>query len=339
MTDLGLSERADAAPKAAEWEMRQGDALELLRAMPDESVHCCVTSPPYWGHRNYEHDGQIGLEATLDGYLSSLIAVFAEVRRVLRSDGTLWVNIGDTYSGARNGRPGPQADAKHHGRTRGWTPPQAAGGSGLANKQLCGVPWRLAFALQADGWWLRSDVIWEKPNTLPDPAKDRLSRNHEYIFLLAKRPRYYFDADAIREESEPAQEAHNQRYARVYEAHTAASAANGQPGNVNNVGIHSRPGDGGRPKRTIWRVATTPFAEGHFATFPVKLVEPCLLAGCPEGGTVLDPFAGSGTTGMVALRHGRSFVGLELNAGYVELARRRITDDAPLLNQPAEVAA
>lgn len=321
------------------WRVIEGDCLDRLRELEAGSVQTCVTSPPYWGQRNYDHDLQVGLERTLGAYVDSLVAVFRLVRRVLADDGTAWLNLGDTYSGARNGKPGPQADAKHHGRTRGWVPPQAAGGSGLPLKNLCGVPWRVAFALQKDGWVLRSDVIWEKPNTIPDPAQDRPSRNHEYIFLLTKRPRYYFDAGAIREDSAPAQQAHNERYAKVYDAHSERSVPAGQPGNVNNDGIHSRPGEGGRPKRTVWRVSTVPFAKGHTATFPPKLIEPCILAGSRVGDTVLDPFAGAGTTGLVATRHGRGFIGIELNPAYAEMARQRIRDDAPLMNYVTEAAA
>jgi DNA modification methylase len=307
------------------WEIKCGDALERLREMPDESVQCCVTSPPYWGQRSYGSDEEIGQEPQLSDYIANLVATFDGVRRVLASDGTLWLNVGDTFSGGRNGKPGPQADGKHRARTRGWVPPQAAGGSGLANKQLCGVPWRLALALQEAGWFLRCDVIWEKPNTLPDgSARDRPSRNHEYIFLLTKQPRYFFDLDAIREESDPNQQAHNERYAKVYDAHTERSVPNGQPGNANNEGIHSRPGKGGRPKRSVWRVSTVPFADGHTATFPPKLIEPCVLAGSKPGDIVLDPFAGAATTGLVSTQLGRDFIGIELNPDYVTLGEDRI---------------
>lgn len=300
---MGQSETS--AQLAVSWEIRQGDALDQLREMPAESAQCCVTSPPYFGLRDYGTSGQIGLEATPDEYVVALVAVFREVRRVLRRDGTLWLNLDD----------------------------------GFSDKQLRGMPWRVALALQADGWWLRCDVIWDKPNTLPEPsAKDRPARNHEYLFLLSRARHYHYDGLVIREESDPAQQAHNERYAKVYDAHTERTVPNGQPGNVNNAGIHSRPGPGGRPKRSVWRISTVPFA-GHFATFPPKLIEPCVLAGCPGGGTVLDPFAGSGTTGVVALRHGRSFIGIELNPIYAEMGRRRLRDDAPLLNTVAEVVA
>lgn len=307
-----------------------------------ETVQTVVTSPPYWGLRDYGVERQIGLEASPEQYVERVVDVFRHVRRVLRNDGTAWLNLGDTYSGGRNGAPGPQADVRHPGRTRGWVPPQAAGGTGLAQKQLVGIPWRVALALQADGWFLRCDVIWAKSNFMPEAVKDRPTRAHEYLFLLTKRPRYFYDADAVREPNvSPEQYEHTTRYAKEYEAHTDRIEAGmgGQPGNVNNVGIHSRPGEPGRNLRSVWNIATTPFPEAHFATFPKKLVEPCVKAGSRPGDTVLDPFAGSGTTGVVALRLGRSFIGIELNPQYAELARRRIADDAPLFNVQAEVVA
>jgi len=291
---------------SATWRIIEGDCRDVLRSLPAQSVHTCVTSPPYFGLRDYGTEGQIGLEPTPDEFVAALVAVFREVRRVLRDDGTVWLSLGDSY---RNG-------------------------------QLLGVPWRVAFAMQSDGWVLRSEIIWAKRNGLPDGrATDRPDRFHEQIFLFAKDTAHYFyDADAIREESDPAQEAHNRRYAREYEA-TTTKASNRQPGNSNHVGIHSRPGKGGRNKRSVWSVSVQPFPGVHSATFPPKLIEPCILAGAPEEGTVLDPFAGAGTTGMVALRHNRSFIGIELNPEYAAMARRRIVDDAPLMNQVSEVAA
>jgi len=197
-----------------------------------------------------------------------------------------------------------------------------------------GIPWRVAFALQADGWWLRSDIIWAKPNPMPESVTDRPTKAHEYIFLLSKSVKYFYDAAAIAETSNPRQVEHNTRYAKEYKIHSDRAASTGQPGNVNNVGIHSRVNSNGtRNKRTVWTVTTKPYPEAHFATFPPGLIEPCVLAGCPEGGTVLDPFTGSGTTGMVALRAGRRFIGIELNPEYVEMARGRILDDAPLFNE------
>jgi DNA modification methylase len=212
----------------------------------------------------------------------------------------------------------------------------------LKHKDMTPTPWMVAMALQYDGWYLRSDIIWAKPNPMPESVTDRPTKAHEYLFLLSKSPRYWYNADAIREDGVSVkQTAHNERYAHEYEAHTER-ARNGigiQPGNNGNQGIHSRPGPGGRNKRSVWTIATQPYPGAHFATFPPKLIEPCILAGSPEGGTVLDPFAGAGTTGMVALRHGRSFIGIELSPEYARQARERIINDAPLMNHAAELAA
>ena len=266
-----------------------GDALDVARTLPDASVDCIVTSPPYFGLRDYGADGQYGTEASPAEYVETMRALFAELRRVLAGDGTLWLNLGDSYGKAKN---------------------------------LLGIPWRVAFALQDDGWTLRQEVIWAKRNCLPDPATDRPARAHEQVFLFSKRPRYWYDADAIREESDPEQQAHNERYAREYEGHTARASTTGQPGNVNNVGIHSRPGKGGRPARSVWSISAQPFAEAHFAVMPPELAERCVKAGCKPAGTVLDPFSGSGTTGMAAAKHGRKYVGIDLNADYLDLSLR-----------------
>lgn len=294
---MGQSEAT--AEHTLSWEIRQGDALERLREMPNESVQCCITSPPYFGMRDYDVAGQIGREASLQKFVASLVAVFAEVRRVLRTDGTLWLNLGDSY--------GP-------------------------DKNLFGVPWTLAFALRADGWILRSDIIWAKPNALPDAATDRPTNAHEHIFLLSKRRSYYYDAAAIREASAPS-------VIKRAEAGYLVGGKSSAP-ERNDPERFLKPFiANGRNKRSVWWVAVIPYGEAHFAAFPPKLIEPCVLAGSAEGDTILDPFCGSGTTGLVALRHSRSFIGVELNPAYVELARRRITDDAPLLNSIAEVAA
>jgi DNA modification methylase len=325
------------APPRATWQVIQGDAVERLRALPDESVQTCVTSPPYWNLRDYGVDGQIGLEATPEEWVTSLVAVFSEVRRVLRCDGTVWLNVGDAYADRANCR----SDGQSHRRDRRDVVPGKKNSiaNGRKQKDLIGLPWMLAFALRGDGWYLRSEVIWAKRNGLPDgrAAYDRPDRSHEHIFLLSARPRYFYDAAAIREDSEPDQEDHNRLYAREYAVATA-SAQDRQPGNTNHVGIHSRPGPGGRNRRSVWRESVHRYPGAHFATFPPKLIEPCVLAGSPPGQTVLDPFTGAGTTGLVALRHDRSFIGIELNEDYCELARQRIRDDAPLLNVPAEAA-
>ena len=268
-------------PTAAEGcEVVLGDALAVLQSYPAASFRCCVTSPPYWGLRDYGILGQIGAEPTLGEYVSHLVAVFREVKRTLSDDGTLWLNIGDSYtSGNRTWR---DADKKNPARAMTYRPPTP---DGLKPKDLIGVPWRVAFALQDDGWYLRSDIVWHKPNCQPESVKDRPTRAHEYIFLLTKGERYYYDNEAIME-----------------------------PGN----------GSGRKNKRSVWSVPTRPFAEAHFATFPPELIEPCIMAGSERGDVVLDPFFGSGTVGCVCQRLGRCFVGIEISEEYVALARRRL---------------
>jgi DNA modification methylase len=291
-----------------------GDCLDVLRGLPDESVHCCVTSPPYWGLRDYGVDGQIGLEETPDAYVARMVEVFSEVKRVLREDGTLWLNLGDSYAGPKgNNRSGlnrPKCDGgKAIMLDREWW--------GQA-KQLVGIPWRVAFALQADGWWLRSDIIWSKPNPMPESVTDRPTKAHEYVFLLAKSARYYYDAAAIQEPMAPASAG---RYAYAFGGvKNETLKATDKPTAV----VGTRAATDGRNRRSVWTVTTKPYREAHFATFPPKLIEPCILAGCPAGGTVLDPFNGSGTTGAVAVEHGRNYVGIELNPAYIEMAKRRI---------------
>jgi len=316
------------------WEIREGDALHLLREMPDTSVHCCVTSPPYWGLRDYGAEGQIGLEATPDEYVARMVEVFRDVRRVLRDDGTCWVNLGDSYNAA--GREGHGTRIGHKQQTN------RASGSGadsnrptdraLKPKDLVGIPWRVAFALQSDGWYLRQDIIWAKPNPMPESVADRCTKAHEYVFLLSKSERYHYDAGAIAEAAICA--------GRVTEYDGTQKNANVDPtlqrtrlGGAN--GSQSVTVGDTRNRRSVWTIPTAPYPGAHFATFPPALVEPCILAGCPDGGTVLDPFSGSGTTGMVALRHGRSYVGLELNPAYAALSRTRIDGDCPLFNREA----
>jgi DNA modification methylase len=324
----------------------KGDCRDLLPALEAESIQCCVTSPPYWGLRDYgtatweggdagcdhsnirrDHgdekqstqngssrdkvgrecrfcgarriDAQLGLESTPEEYVASMVGVFREVWRVLRDDGTLWINLGDTYggwSGATN----------HIDRATNTAV------SGLKPKDLCGIPWRVAFALQADGWYLRSDIIWHKPNPMPESVNDRPTKAHEYLFLLTKQERYFYDADAIRERTE-----------NMYEWQA-------QPYKNGNLAIHHRASNpiiiespGYRNKRSVWTIATQPYTEAHFATFPEDLVKPCILAGSRAGDFVLDPFAGSGTTGQVALELGRSALLIELSPDYCQLARDR----------------
>ena len=299
--------------------LHHGDALAVLADLPDRSVDCIVTSPPYFGLRDYGVDGQIGAEPSPAEFVAALVSVFREARRVLADDGTLWLNLGDSYvhkkASGPQGRDGERA-------TRTFTADAAGGWSGLPDKNLLGIPWRVAFALQDDGWILRQEVIWSKRNCMPEAVTDRPSRSHETVFLLSKRPRYWYDADAIREGSDPDQQAHNDRYAKVYEAQADRAASTGQPGNVNSAGIRARPGKPGRNARSVWTISTQPFAEAHFATMPPTLAERCIQAGCKPGGTVLDPFSGSGTTGLAAARHGRRYVGIDLNADYLDLSLR-----------------
>jgi len=295
-----------------------GDALDVVRSMSGESVDCVVTSPPYFGLRDYGQDGQYGLEASPAEYVETLRALFSEVRRVLTKDGTFWLNIGDSYYSGK-GSP-TQPDVKNEARRPNSRTLDKPGQSWARPKNLLGIPWRVAFALQDEGWNLRSEIIWAKRNCLPDPAPDRVARAHEQVFLFSKSRNYWFDTDAIREDSDPDQQAHNERYAREYEGHTARAETTGQPGNVNNVGIHSRPGKGGRPSRSVWTIAAQPFPEAHFAVMPLTLAERCVLAGCKPGGTVLDPFSGSGTTGLAATKHGRRYVGIDLSAEYLDLS-------------------
>jgi DNA modification methylase len=440
----------------------EGDALKVLKTLEAGSVQTCVTSPPYWGLRDYgtatweggdlecdhlrtdnreaairtstlgggkrtavgghegeQHrsvcgkcgakriDSQLGLESTPEEYVANLVEVFREVRRVLRDDGTVWFNLGDSYFGAGRGPSNVDMDyGFHQGATAdGGFPTRGVYSHGtLKSKDLCGIPWRVAFALQADGWWLRSDIIWAKPNPMPESVTDRPTRAHEYVFLLSKSARYFYDADAIREEP---------LWPDGPNALDAIASPHGQGFTAGRS--NGTPNPAGRNKRSVWTVTTQPYAEAHFATFPPKLIEPCILAGSPpkccgncgkpwgrvtrrvkhpernmevqrekaaartgrtdgqvpgpEGmvdevetlgwrttcshddpkrslqisdldpvpAMVLDPFCGSGTTGVVALRHNRSFIGIELNSEYCEMARNRIRDDAPLMNHGMEV--
>ncbi|MBL9121299.1 MAG: site-specific DNA-methyltransferase [Phycisphaerae bacterium] len=259
-----------------------GNAVDLLRTFPSDHFGACVTSPPYWGLRDYGIEGQIGAEMDLDAYLSKLTDVFEEVRRVLKPDGTFWLNIGDSFtSGGRTWRQTDRKNAARGMSYRAPTPP------GLKPKDLIGVPWRLAFALQAKGWYLRSDIIWHKPNGLPESVKDRPSRVHEYVFLFSKSERYFYDHEAVREQT--------------------------------------RDKSAMRSLRSVWGINTEAYPEAHFATFPTALVDPCLRAGSREGDVVLDPFCGAGTTGVVAAKLQRSFVGIELNPDYLELAKKRLS--------------
>ncbi len=312
-----------------------GDALDRLRDLRDECVQCVVTSPPYWGLRDYLTPGQLGLEKTPEEYIARMVEVFREVRRVLRSDGTLWLNMGDSYYGGkgasnyafqeRRGSSTMNTGAQTICSSLGSTRPQDAPQDGLKPKDLCGVPWMLAFALRADGWWLRQDIIWSKSNPMPESVTDRCTKAHEYLFLLSKSAQYYFNAAAIAERRVSDHDAGSFRGGCYVEG----EIDNGTMGKRKTSG-DSKDVDPYRNKRSVWEIATQPFAEAHFATFPEKLVEPCTLAGSKEGDVVLDPFCGSGTTGVVALRYHRDFVGIELNPEYAEMAERRIGGEIPL---------
>ena len=329
----------------------QGDCREVLKTLPDKSVHCVVTSPPYFGLRDYGHDGQIGLESTPEGYVAEIVSALREARRVLRTDGTVWLNLGDSYgTGTTAAR---QQGKRGLGSGTGSAQDAVPRVGGMA-KQLFGIPWRVAFALQADGWYLRQDIVWSKPNPMPESVTDRCTKAHEYIFLLARSERYYYDQQAImepatfdgpngRQLSPYAQgfarrtpdEEQARRVARRGNKERKPASARGVPvdtdGKSAGAVAGSVPWEGSiRNKRTVWTVPTRPYTEAHFATFPPDLIEPCILAGCPEGGTVLDPFGGAGTTGLVADRHKRNAILIELNPAYAEMARRRITNDSPL---------
>jgi len=322
-------------------DLRIGGCLEALRAMPDCSVHCVVTSPPYFGLRDYGVKGQIGLEPTPEEFVQALVEVFREVRRVLRNDGTLWLNLGDSYAtGTKWGdSTGGKAAAGLHGHGGGGRNKTRPG---LPDKNLIGIPWRVAFALQADGWYLRQDIIWSKSNPMPESVKDRCTRSHEYLFLLSKRPKYFFDHEAIKE---PAQEWHgragtfdrsgNQVADHVLPGQAAAQHRprpskkrgefNGKTEAMADSGRNAfRAVTPTRSKRGVWTVPVRAFKGAHFATFPPDLIEPCILAGSPAGGVVLDPFGGSGTTAGVAIAHGRKAIICELNPEYAALVPTRV---------------
>lgn len=361
-----------------------GDCREVLRTLPGGSAHCCVTSPPYWGLRDYGNGaGGIGLEDTADEHIDALVAVFRDVRRVLREDGTLWLNYGDAYAGswgAQSRGLGVGEKSSLSGGQVHAAPKRTRTGSlkrmpGLKPKDLMGLPWMLAFALRADGWYLRQDIIWSKPNPMPESVTDRCTKAHEYLFLLSKSERYFYDQESILEDCSPATHA---RLAQDVQSQIGSERANGGAktnGNMKAVSRQSwkgstfdgprdlavRPDTGRkraaagsgtknnvsfdaamaimpakRNKRSVWTVATEGYREAHFATFPPALIEPCILAGCPRGGTVLDPFGGAGTTALVADRLQRNAILIELNPEYAAMARRRIDGDAPLFAGVAE---
>ena len=302
------------------------DALCALQELPSESVHCCVTSPPYFALRDYGLDAQIGQEDTPEQYIDRLTAVFSELYRVLRKDGTLWLNIADTYCGT--GNKGGYADPKNPKGRTGQRIARNSRVTGCKQKDLIGIPWLLAFSLREQGWYLRSDIIWQKQNPMPESCKDRPTRCYEHIFLLSKEKKYYYDAAAI---AEPLAPTTAERYRRARS--TNSKYIQEIPGQGKVQGLN-RPRDGGyyddalmpttRNKRDVWLINTVPYKGAHFAAFPPKLAETCILAGCPKGGIVIDPFFGSGTTGLAAKSLDRHYIGIELNAEYCALARARI---------------
>lgn len=354
-----------------------GDCIEQLKTLPDESIDCCVTSPPYYGLRDYgtgkwvggdpncphyrttkrsdatatghkammdgghpvgdaiyktvcplcgavREDKQIGLEETPEQYVNRLVEVFREVKRVLKNDGTLWLNIGDSWWGSgsrgydftKNSKGMGEVQMGSKGTLQLSNLPKLVGSRGdYKDKDIIGIPWMLAFALRADGWYLRQDIIWSKPNPMPESVRDRCTKSHEYIFLLTKSKKYHYDSDAIKEKAKTKPQKRNK--------HNEGYQADYAKGDRFSDGDMVYGADGFRNKRDVWSVPLRPLKEAHFATFPEKLIEPCVLAGCRRGGIVLDPFFGSGTTGVVALKHGRDFVGCELNPQYVEIAKRR----------------
>ena len=314
-----------------------GDALETLKNFPDESINCSITSPPYYGLRDYHKKEQIGREKTVEEYLDRLINVFREVRRVLKKDGTCFIVIGDSYAGTSSKK--EQRDPKYPKGRNGQNPSITQKVLGYKSKDLMGIPWRLAFALREDGWYLRSDIIWHKENAMPEACKDRPTRSYEHIFLLSKSPRYYYDYDSL---AEPMKEVSKKRYVRGRSKENKYLNENSgaKIQKINEArGYGQYKGDNipqFRNKRDIWTINTTSFRGNHYAAFPPKLAEICMIAGCPKDGIILDPFIGSGTVGFVALMQDRNYIGIELNEEYVNLARKRIKTEVKKLGKEKE---
>jgi DNA modification methylase len=310
--------------------------------MLSDSVDCVVTSPPYWGLRDYGHEGQLGLEQTPEAYTQAMVEVFREVRRIIKPSGTLWLNLGDSYAGSWGAQsrpnPGEQGSSTLQGgsmlsaRQIAAAPHRTHTGStkntpGLKPKDLVGIPWRVAFALQADGWYLRQDIIWHKPNPMPESVTDRCTKAHEYLFLMAKSERYFYDHEAVKEPAtgrDPGNKTHK------HADRVAVEVAEGNHRERTKLGLATMGAVERRNRRDVWTIPTKPFKGAHFAVMPEALVEPCILAGCPVGGLVLDPFTGSGTVGAVAVRLGRRFVGCELNPDYAAMADERVKASDPL---------
>lgn len=364
--------------------IHQCDCIEGMRSLPDQSVNCCVTSPPYFGLRDYGHEGQIGLEETPEQYVSKMVEVFREVKRVLKNDGTLWLNLGDSYAGSGKGKNDHREDKKMQGQNKGSLDP---GNSFFTTdlykpKDLIGIPWMVAFALRADGWYLRQDIIWHKPNPMPESVTDRCTKSHEYIFLLSKSQKYYYDQDAIKipfaestigrldqdlinqagsdrvpgktngtmkavskgltfggkkardgqENGGDPRNGHrtdaNSQWGKVWQPKAYKHRGEGDKKLTGHSGNYDKDGnligDGMANKKSVWTVTTKPYSEAHFATYPPDLIVDCIKAGCPEGGIVLDPFMGAGTTAMVARKLNRQYVGFELNPEYIRIAHNRL---------------
>lgn len=297
----------------------RGDALTMLSTIDSEIIQTCVTSPPYWGLRDYGVEGQIGLEKTPEEYIDKMVEVFREVRRVLRRDGTLWLNLGDSYAGGMSrgdsGFTSKQASNKGSTAFKGRGPNVP---KGLKPKDLCGIPWRVALALQSDGWYLRQDIIWHKPNPMPESVRDRCTKAHEYIFLLSKSPKYYFDINAIKEPSAEFSRGRSRPRSKLNGTSTEQAMKFGLPNQCQITPF--------RQKRSVWSVTTKSYKGAHFATFPPDLIEPCILAGSRPGDIVLDPFFGAGTTGVVATKNSRKYIGIELNQNYIEIALNRLKE-------------
>ena len=317
------------------WKLLHGDAREMLLTLPSDSVDCCITSPPYYALRDYGYDGQIGLESTPEEFIEKLVSVFREVRRVLKPSGTCWINIADSYwgSGSRGFdftklfTENPTIQSKSRGTYDNTNMPQLNGHVGVyKGKDLIGIPWMLAFSLRADGWYLRQDIIWAKPNPMPESVTDRCTKSHEYIFLLSKSPKYFYDYEAIKTDANPA---YASRYKYAFFGSEEKHGAGRPNGAINTEGL--KVSDGKANKRSVWFVSAsagyTDHDGAHYATYNPELIEPCVLAGCPAGGVVIDPFNGTGTTGVVALKHGRKYIGIDMSKDYIDMSRRRLEQE------------
>tara|TARA_R100000482_G_scaffold60080_1_gene21924 strand:+ start:3192 stop:4118 length:927 start_codon:yes stop_codon:yes gene_type:complete len=292
----------------------QGDVIERLKDIEDNTIQCVVTSPPYWGLRDYGEDNQLGLEETPEEYVENMVNVFREVKRVLKDDGTLWLNLGDSYNTTQAGnKTWGDGVGSNKQYAKGIIPKKRNKTLGLKPKDLVGIPWRVAFALQQDGWYLRQDIIWHKPNPMPESVTDRCTKSHEYIFLMSKSANYYYDAESIKEKTITNDNINRDR---------ETTRLNNTPGRTRMEGLKTNNYEK-RNKRSVWKINTKPYKEAHFAVFPEKLPELCIKAGSKEGDIVLDPFFGSGTTGFVAQRLYRKWIGIELNPEYIKIANKR----------------